>query len=473
MTDRLETEILVGNNEVPAPPKAYWSDSRKVSPGDGFFALPGKISDGHEFITHALKRNASVVFIEKEKQSYLPDVLPENCVVFLVEDTEKALHVLGMHHHKKLPLEKTIGITGSVGKTTTKSLIRQVLSKWYPSYATRESFNTSIGIDLALLSAPEDTKVLILEFGANSFGEIRDLTLRYTPEIAIITDIAEAHTEGFTSLQGVLEAKSEITESPHMETVFFNADTPMLASFFSTSSQMYKSIPVGWHANSSEGIRIEHAEVRQNPGKPFPFSLRLQISLLGDALDFEAPFYCTHHAYACAYALGAAKIMGCKVSNKIDEIFSNFEVPPGRGNIITRNDGVFLFDESYNANPKSMESSLKSFAALPLKGKKVLLLGGMKELGVLSLQAHLRIFSLLSPFHKVFLIGEEWNSPEISQTIKTGKFAGHMVLLNSMEDFFAAIDTISLEPGDALFVKGSRSYGLERAVKELGKNVFL
>ncbi len=473
MQTLLGGEVLSRGAPALLPPKAYWSDSRKISPGDAFFALPGKFRNGNEFVESAVKNGARVVFMEKgnRNEHFLLENIPPECVVFLVENTKEALHTLARYRYAKLSLKKTIGVTGSVGKTTTKNLLQELLSSWYPSYATRESFNTSVGIDLALASVPEETSILILEFGANSFGEIRELTLQYMPEIGIITDIALAHTQGFASLEGVLQAKLEILESPQMETVFFNADSPLLASFFATASFKKKTIPVGWNADPFRGIRIEKAEVCSRTHKRYPFSLQLEISLLGDKLRCEAPFYCTHHAYACGFVLGVAQVMGIPLSQKADSFFENFQVPSGRGNILTSSSGCLLFDESYNANPKSMGSSLSSFGKLPLSGRKIAFLGGMKELGELSSKEHLHILSFFAPFDKIFLFGEEWNSPEIDRQIEKWGFGEKVELLDSLNAFFLQAQALSLGKGDALFIKGSRSYGLERIVEEWEENV--
>ena len=463
----LGAEIL-SQEKVCSAPQAYWSDSRKLRPGDAFFALPGKNSDGHSFIQSAFDRGASTIFMEKTKRSLLPEHLPEGSRVFLVNNVEEALHTLGKYVHARLPLEKTIAITGSVGKTTTKNLVQTLLVHWHPSYCTRESFNTSIGIDLSLLSAPEDTRFLLLEFGANSFGEIRDLALRYKPEIGIITDVAPAHTEGFSSLQGVLRAKLELTESPLLETLFFNADTAPLAAFFTSSNNFpFQPIPVGRNVTSPRGIKIKETEICRDPAKDTPFLLRSKISLFGEILDFKAPFYCDHHVYACAYALGVAKILGISLPRDLDPLFSSFRVPPGRGNLGVTPRGVLLFDESYNANPKSMESSLRNFQELSLPGRKVLVLGGMKELGALSKGAHLQIISLLPAFQKTFLLGEEWDLPELRQKMEREDFAKQICIMESVQELSLELKSMPLGEGDALFIKGSRSYGLEHIVEEL------
>lgn len=462
----LGAEIL-SQGDIFSEPRAYWSDSRRISSGDAFFALPGKNSDGHSFLQDAFYRGAGVVFMEKGKKSMLPEDLPKGCKIFLVHDVEKALHILGVYAHARLPLEKTLAITGSVGKTTTKNLLQTVLNHWYPSYCTRESFNTAIGIDLSLLSAPENAQFLLLEFGANSFGEIRDLTLHYKPEIGIITDVALAHTEGFSSLEGVLKAKLELTESPNMETVFFNADTAPLASFFaSPKSFSFRPIPVGWCATSPGGIEIKETEVCRGTDEDAPFVLRSKISLFGEILNFKAPFYCDHHAYACAYALGVAKILGISFPRDLDSLFASFRVPSGRGNLEKTPQGILLFDESYNANPKSMESSLRNFQRLPFPGRKILVLGGMKELGALSGREHMRIFSLLSAFQKTFLLGEEWDFQDFIKTEEEKDIIKQIKKVNSIEEASQELRMMKLGEGDALFVKGSRSYGLESLVKE-------
>ncbi len=462
----LKAEILFQGN-VYAAPQAYWSDSRKVRPGDAFFALPGKNSDGHDFIQSAFERGASAVFMEKAKRSILPEQLPEGCRIFLVNNVEEALSTLAKYLHARLPLEKTFAVTGSVGKTTTKNLVQTILSNWYPSYCTKESFNTSIGIDLSLLSAPEDTRLLLLEFGANSFGEIRELALRYKPEIGVITDVALAHTQGFSSLQGVLKAKLELAESPLMETLFFNADTAPLASFFTSSKSFsFKPIPVGRSVTSLGGIGIKEAKIYRSPKRDTPFLLHSKMSLFGEVMDFKAPFYCDHHVYACAYALGVAKIMGISLPKDIDSLFASFQVPPGRGNLKMTPQNVLLFDESYNANPKSMESSLRNFQEISFPGRKILVLGGMRELGAISEEAHLRILSLLPAFQRTLLLGEEWNFSELQRQMKEKNLMDHVHMADSLEEISLELRSMHLEEGDALFIKGSRSYGLESLVEE-------
>jgi UDP-N-acetylmuramoyl-tripeptide--D-alanyl-D-alanine ligase len=344
------------------------TDSRKVKPGDLFFALKGESFDGNRFAMDALARGALLAICDNKED------LPEHPGLMKVDDSLAALQELAIRYRSDLEIP-ILGITGSNGKTTTKELVSAVLATHYKVSFTQGNLNNHIGVPLTILSIPADAEIAVVEMGANHPGEIRDLCRIARPDAGIITNIGKAHLEGFGGFGGVVQAKSELYASLRqtMGTVFVNAGDPLLMRL-------------------SEGIhRVLYGEGTDIDARPSEGGMTLSLELTGAAFsgghlktllygDYNLPnilaALAIGHQYGLTFGEMAAAIEAYEPRNNRSEVRDT-----GKNTLIL---------DAYNANPSSMEASLRNFASLQ-GGSKWAVLGDMLELGEESEEEHHRI----------------------------------------------------------------------------------
>lgn len=430
---------------------AFCADSREVRPGSGFVALVGRRRDGHDFIEEAIKKGATAVIARREDAEKLSGDYPD--VTFLgAADTLEALAGMAKFYLNRVSPREVIAITGSVGKTTTKRLLSQVLSAQFKVYASERSYNTLIGCSLAILSMESDIHILVLELGTNAPGEIAKLVEAFPPTLGIITEVAPSHLEGLGSVEGVLQAKLELLTSARLKALSYNFDNVMLRKALKVTDKPLKSFSVGyedgsdWHILSSEVFIGDRGPC-----------LRLLLEHKDRTFALESALWERQYSYALTFALTISSYCGVPVEAAIAAIE---EVYPekGRGRTWIGPHGARIIDESYNANPASLIASIDSVSLLPCEGRRWAFLGGMKELGKESSFWHGEILKRLRSFGKALLLGKEWKGALAAED-------DQFKFISSIEEGCAMLDA-SLKPGDLLLVKGSRAYGLERALKK-------
>lgn len=434
-------------------------DSRIVEKGDAFLALRGARQDGHDFIPQAIQQGADLVVVSEERAPSMFALcagmdLPEVSWV-VVHDTTEALRGLASAWAHQVSPSHWIAITGSVGKTTTREALRSVLQRHTAVHAAEKSFNTWIGCALTMLSMPEKTDTVLLEMGANHPGEIKALVDAYPPTVAVITEVAEAHLEGFGSLEGVLRAKWEITSSRRLRMLSYNADNDALCRLVSSSllPEIY-TVPVGYGADANRGVRLATADMVLHDGRPL---LRCRGFVYGRPVELMSNLFGTQHAYTMGYVLGVAHFLGVApelVAQDLEGVGSL----PGRGGVELL-DGGMLVDETYNANPASMGAALKNFCALQAPGRRLAVLGGMRELGEMSPQLHRKILRETGFLDAFLLVGEEWASCDEDLPAHGRRVSDAMEALKVLQAM--------RRPGDHVLVKGSRGYALETVVRGL------
>jgi UDP-N-acetylmuramoyl-tripeptide--D-alanyl-D-alanine ligase len=304
---------------------------------------------------------------------------------------------------------------------------------------------------------PEDTEILILEFGTNRAGEIKSLVSRYPVTHAIITDVAAAHLEGFGDIGGVLRAKMEIAESRGLQYLSYNSDNETLAGAVADMREGeklrkggIKQIGVGF---SNSCVRL--SEVRQTLDGEFDPSLSFVLSRGETKITCSAPIFGRQHAKNAAFAYAAAVQMDLP-DDEFPGAASSFRLPEGRGSISRRENGVVVIDDTYNANPSSVSAALKNLLEMETESdlKRVAILGGMRELGEESAHWHEVVLSRACLLDAVWLIGEEWGGA----AERGGAVKG---VWKTTESFIAGFDFSGLT-GCAALIKGSRYYALER-----------
>ena len=440
---------LVGQDRI--LPQKFKVNSKEITDGDVFVALKGRSSDGHLYIEDAIKKGASVVFAQcslKTASNFFKEY--PQVLFIIVKDSENALVLLAKYWLEQVH-PKIIGITGSVGKTTTRELMTQTLVGHVRVHSAIRSYNTLVGCSLTILAMPQTTEQLILELGTNHFGEIADIVRSFPVHSAIITELASAHLESFGSLEGVLKAKMEIISEGITLNVSYNYDNKLLADAISTLPLGIKTLGVG---GQGADFIILNRQLRQDRGQ---FLLFLECAWEGDSFEITLPLFGLQHAHNVAHAYIMARRLGISHS-AILEKFMQFNVPSGRGRIYSLPHSSWLLDESYNANPSSLWAVIQNVqrVMLPDSHKKMAFLGGMRELGEQSGKFHEQLLRDAVGFDALLLVGPEWDgisesgSPILART-------------HSTEEMIPIIQNINK---DNVFItlKGSRFYEMERLI---------
>ena len=347
-------------------------------------------------------------------------------------------------------LREVIAITGSVGKTTTRAALELVLKNKFKIHAPERSFNTLIGCTATILAMPLETEILILEFGANKPGEIRELTDYFPPTMSVLTAVAPVHLEGFGDIQGVLNEKLEITHSPLMTSIVYNNDNELLNEAF---KYVVKSMGVGESKDSDFVISHDTSEYKLRA-----LSFLIAHRPTQEIARFTVKLWGKHNALPIALAAAVGHELGLSLQ-ECSDAFEDFQALEGRGRVIAMGEDKFLVDDSYNANPASMSASLETFAGVEFPGK-IAILGEMRELGEDSVKFHAELENLLENLDCVILTGDIWK-----EALPQKK---NFVFVQTWQEALEAAEKFLNEnEWHGILVKGSHSIGLENVVKKL------
>lgn len=364
------------------------TDTRKLKKGDIFFALKGPNFNANSFAAQALEMGAAIAVVDEDQG------LDDSRMV-LVDDVLLTLQELAKYHREQFSIP-FIGITGSNGKTTSKELIYAVLSSHYKTYTTKGNLNNHIGVPLTLLSVKPDAEMAVIEMGANHQKEIEGYC-RYTqPTHGLITNCGKAHLEGFGGVEGVRKGKGELFDylRAHEGTAFVYADydylQPMSAGIghiirYGSTEGLVQGKILSNEPFLQVGIHAGMQEVNS-----------IQTQLVG---DYNLP------NILCAAAIG--KFFSVP-EEKIKASIEQYAPSNSRSQLIQRGTNTIILD-AYNANPTSMKAAIENFAHLNAS-KKVLMLGGMMELGAESIEEHKAILSLIKQYawQNVVLVGGDF-----------------------------------------------------------------
>jgi UDP-N-acetylmuramoyl-tripeptide--D-alanyl-D-alanine ligase len=425
----MKTELLYG---LFKESMGIATDSRTVRKGEIFFALWGENYNGNEFAAGALEKGASYAVID--------DPMFEAGQTILVEDCLFELQALASHYRNDLRIP-VLAITGTNGKTTTKELLAAIMAKKLKVHYTQGNLNNHIGVPLTILSAPEDTEMMIIEMGANHIGEIRTLCLVAKPDYGIITNIGTAHIEGFGSFEGVVKAKTELYE--YLRKVngiaLYNDKNPLLAE------KIFKIINRAVPYSDPTGIDLIIKKI------PSDLYLNLTVQYLHQTYPLSTNLFGDHNLENIQAAIAAGLFFGVDIFD-IARAIEAYQPANNRSQVKISADNTLICD-SYNANPVSMSNALESFTGIKAENKMVIL-GDMLELGEKAEDEHSRILKLLlsSVIEKVILVG-----PVFSKIAKTSGF----LLFHNVNEL---TDHLKANPikGMTILVKGSRGTGLEK-----------
>ena len=418
------------------------TDSRAVSAGQLFIPLTGERFDGHAYIGSALSSGAAGCLTARTPETLLPGKL-----YVQVADTRLALKALAAWYRSRFTLP-VVQITGSAGKTTTKEMVAAVLSRRYDTLKTQANFNNDIGTPLTLLGLAPQHQAAVIETGMNHFGEIRYLGEMVRPDIAVITNVGDAHIENLgNTRQGILRAKCEIFQhlSPDGIAVL-NGDDPLL----NTVALPQTILRCGRGENCN--VRVTDVDDRGIEGIACTVTTDKASYRLATASPGSFMIYPMAMAAAIGEALG---LTGEEIAAGVAAY-----VPTGsRMHLIRLPEGRLLIDDCYNANPQAMEEALKLLAVTPAR-RRAAVLGDMGELGELTVSAHRAIGVLTGELHldSVIAIGEK--ARDIASAAPNARWYA------SVDDAMPVIRA-ALTEGTAVLVKASHAMHFENIVKEL------
>lgn len=431
-------------------------DSRRIARTDLFVAIEGAVHDGHRFIADVLARGVCGVMINAHKQSaFPPDEWRRQGVFCLaVPDTVRALGALAAFRRRQAAAS-VVAITGSNGKTTTRTMTAAVLSQTYRVLATSGNFNNEIGLPLTLFNLCPEHQWAVVELGANHPGEIGRLASICQPDIGVITNVASSHLEGLTSLEGVRQAKAELLGQLRSGgTAVLNADDPRVRCLGERAG-----VPVLYF-----GI-CEDADVRARRIRTTRRGVRFELTFDAETVEVVLP---TPARFMVSNALAAAAV-GCRLgleAGRIKSGLESFAPVRGRLNLVQTANGVQLVDDTYNANPGSMKAALETLKDIRGSARAVFVAGDMYELGAPSAQLHREVgaFAVHTGVNRIYACGD------FASSLAAGARDAGMVAADVMTGSQAEIVRVLtgwLQPGDWVLIKGSRAAAMERVVERL------
>lgn len=429
------------------------TDSRRIEGGELFFALKGENFDGNLYAAKALESGAAYVVVSDASvaesinstfSASEPNFEPR--AVF-VEDTLKTLQDLARWHRSMAfvegSLKTVIGLTGTNGKTTTKELIKAVLSTKYNVRATEGNLNNSIGVPLTLLGIDDKTQIAIVEMGASHPGDIKELVSVALPNYGLITNVGRAHLMGFGSFEGVMKAKGELYDyiQRTADKAFVNVDNEYLRQMASERPDLI-TIPYG--------LEYEQAKVLSVTGD-HPY-LRLELA---SGLRVDTSLVGSYNSANVMAAIAVGKEFGVSEEQAVKAI-SAYQPSNNRSQLASTGRNTVIID-AYNANPTSVEAALSSFASV-CADKKMVLLGNMLELGEDSALEHSKVVSLVQKMGvEAWFVGEQFRQP----CQETGaNWVGTSAEL--------ATKLLEIKPqGYTILLKGSRGTKMETVLETL------
>ena len=408
------------------------TDTRKLSAGDLYFALKGPSFNGNHFAKQALERGAVYAIID-EKEYATDDRL------IVVGNTLETLQQLARHHRQQFNVP-VIAITGSNGKTTTKELIHAVLSSTYKTYTTKGNLNNHIGIPLTLLSIKDDVEMAVIEMGANHQKEIENYCKYVLPTHGLITNCGKAHLEGFGGIEGVQKAKGEL-----FDFLRENQGTAFIMNDYEYLKRMSNGIStvITYGTNEADVVgRLSQTE---------PF-LSIFIEKGADIDQLKTHLVGDYNLPNILAAVTVGKFFRVQEEN-IKMAIETYQPSNSRSQMIERNGSKFILD-AYNANPSSMKVAIENFARMK-SANKILMLGGMAELGESSLEEHEELIQLINQYEwkDVILVGGDFlKTKNQFKKFETSVDAAEWFREQKFEDV-------------SILIKGSRSMQMERVIE--------
>jgi UDP-N-acetylmuramoyl-tripeptide--D-alanyl-D-alanine ligase len=468
------TEGTCDRSTLPGSITRVTSDSRDVKPGDLFFAIKGGRFDGHLFVGEAFASGAMAAIVRHDFQWSSPLMettaaakIPPDAILVRVDDTIAALGRLGRYCRLRvLEAVTVVAVTGSNGKTTTKSMIAHILAGRWKGRASIKSFNNNIGVPLTLLSVEPSDEFVICEVGTNAPGEIAELAHLIEPEVAVITGVSEAHLEGLGSLEKIADEKLSLLK--HLRPggcAVLNHDQPAIAAGLKRERAFSKIKKVTFGQSPEADLRLTAYQPTLGEDANGGISGSVEFTV-NDRFRYVLAVPGRHNVSNALAAIAVARRFGMD-HDEIAARLATFTLPPMR--LEARRVGrLTLVNDAYNANPASMAAAVEVLAELAAPRRRVLIMGDMRELGAESERLHREVAEKIAQVNLQMVVAVGERSRLVTQTIKaasggeieTHAFASTELARKRLTSF--------LRPDDTVLIKGSRALGLEKLATVVG-----
>lgn len=413
-------------------------DSRQIKPGSLFLAIKGERVDGHDYIETCYQNGAICALCEKPPKT-------DDMAYILVDSTLEAVKKIAKAYREKFDIP-IVGVSGSVGKTSTKEMLCAVLSQKFKTHKTQGNLNNELGVPLTLLSMPEDAEAAVIEMGISDFGEMHRLSMMVQPTICVLTVIGSCHLEKLGDRDGVLKAKTEMFDFARENAEFIlNGDDDKL----STITEVNGKKPIFFGLGEGNDYRAENIVNNAEGG------INCELCFENKRLSVTIPAIGSYMASNALAAVAAGRLLGMNDSELARGVEA-YKTVGGRANVINTGK-IRIIDDCYNANPNSMMASIDTL--MNFDGRKIAVLGDMKELGKKELELH-------------FEVGEYAKEKGADGILCIGPLAEELakgaegIWFETVEEFLAASGSYIRE-GDVVLVKASHSMQFEKIVKKL------
>ncbi|MBD3175851.1 MAG: UDP-N-acetylmuramoyl-tripeptide--D-alanyl-D-alanine ligase [Armatimonadia bacterium] len=438
-------EVTAGMDQEPVRGAAV--DTRKLEPGQAFFAIKGARTDGHDHCADALAAGASCAVVTRGVDVAIPQIR--------VHTAEEALATMA----RGLIAEwapTVLAITGSVGKTSVKGMIGRIASRRWSTAVAPGNLNSELGMPLAVANADHDAELLVLEFAMRGQGQIRELGQMVPPHVSVVTNVGVSHLEILGSRQAIAEAKREIYETTRPDGT---ACLPLDDDFSSFLRDGIRCAEISFGIDEAADVR--GSEVRQTEE-----GTALLIRHAGRSVQVHMPVPGAHHARNAVAATAGALALGANLRDVVGGLDS-FEPEPHRGQLIKAPGGFEIIDDCYNASPESMRAALAVLEARPCSGRRVAVLGDMLELGPVSEQAHLELGREIERHGVYALVTVGERGELIARGATEAPEPVELIRHHPARDDASRWLRDFLDRGDVVLVKASRGLELEHLIDSL------
>jgi len=438
-------ELLQGSEKTMIT--SFSNDTRTLEKGALYIPIIGEVFDGHTFINNAYENGAIATFSSNRKDNY-----PQDLIVIYVEDTLKALQDLA--HYKRINQQvKVVGITGSVGKTSTKDMIASVVSTKYKTLKTIGNYNNDIGLPLTILRLQEE-EVMVLEMGMNALNEITLLSQIARPDIAVITNIGSSHIGNLGSRENILKAKLEIIDGINQDgQLIVNGDNDLLRKYYQEKPQTSYQVICYGYQNSNE-IMATNLDIQETRSSFDYKQTRFTVNVAG-----------AHFVSNALASIAVGEALNIALED-IKKGIETFELTKNRSDILELNKGITIIDGTYNANADSMKASLDVLSNYKDR-RKIAVLADMLELGEYTVSLHEEVgkHALKKDIDMLIAIGE------LSKSIIQGASGLKQChwFMNKEEAIRFLMEII--DDNDVILLKGSNAMNLKEVVSKLKEEI--
>jgi UDP-N-acetylmuramoyl-tripeptide--D-alanyl-D-alanine ligase len=429
-------------------------DTRTLQEGNLFFAIRGPHQDGHRFIPDALSRGALGIVAAQDYE--YPGRFPDSRAFIKVEDTHQALKHLATAVRRGWP-GILVAITGSMGKTTTREFIAQILQSEFRVYRTPRNYNNLFGLPLALLGLQLDSDIGIFEMGMSAPGEIAEMCRIAAPDMGVLTNVAPVHLEFFDSLENIAQAKAELVDAlPAKGTLIYNTDDPLVREIAGRHPGPF----ISFGLSDSADVRADAIEIVALN------KTRFMLSCDGMARPAAVPFAGTHYVMNALAAVAAGRQYNIALA-QIIETLAKLQQVSMRGPALSFKDGFTAIDDSYNSNPRALMQMIDVLAGVPSFSRRILVAGEMLELGSQSDALHFECGVLAARRQLDLVLGIQGAAREIVRAFRESGGPDREAHFFPDSDRAADFVCDTVRAGDLLLIKGSRGVHTERIVERV------